>query len=599
VDNLSLVYYGHMFDATGYGRAARGYVHALHSAGITVSVVDLMKHDRQVNDELVSSIVGRGSDGDFHIFHGVPPQWARLAFPLRNAIGMTVWETDRMPAQWRTALSHVMEVWLPCDFNVSVFQRDLRTPIFKLPHVVDARQWNGEVAPHQAALSIDDSDFVVYSVFEWQERKGPADVLAVYLEAFRDVRDTLLVIKTNPGAAKAAEHALTAARSSTRSDARVSIRAEAWCDAQLEALRRRGNAYLSMHRGEGWCYPLFDAASYGTPVVATAFGGPLEYLTPDTAHLVRYDLVPVRQSYLYYHPTMRWAQPDRPSAIAALRNLYEHRGEGRQRASFAAARIRETYSPEAVGSAARNQLTQLLRRTNSTRWQRVRRSRVASELRPPVPIPGAWYDNGYFETGTKSNWHDGYTWPSFAGVFTEAAQFLTSTFDDANTFLDVGCAKGFLVRALREAGKACWGVDHSHWALAHADPAARPFLIEASADALPIDHRFDFVLAFDLLPHLTEAQAVAFFARARALARIGIVAVIRSFEHEDDERRYREADDDADLSHVLMRQRAWWHERFLEAGWRQDSLQRALGRMCQQHELTRKMGWQIYVYGAP
>jgi cyclopropane fatty-acyl-phospholipid synthase-like methyltransferase len=152
---------------------------------------------------------------------------------------------------------------------------------------------------------------------------------------------------------------------------------------------------------------------------------------------------------------------------------------------------------------------------------------------------------------------------------------------------------------LREAGKSCWGVDHSHWALAHADPAARPFLIEASADALPIDHRFDFVLAFDLLPHLTEAQAVAFFARARALARIGIVAVIRSFEHEDDERRYREADDDADLSHVLMRQRAWWHERFLEAGWRQDSLQRALGRMCQQHKLTRKMGWQIYVYGAP
>src|SRR6185503_8374333 len=123
----------------------------------------------------------------------------------------------------------------------------LRTPIFKLPHVVDARQWNGEVTPHEAALAIDPADFVVYSVFEWQERKGPADVLAVYLEAFRDVRDTLLVIKTNPGAAKTAEQAVAAARSKARSDARVSIRAEAWSDAQLEALRRRGNAYLSMH----------------------------------------------------------------------------------------------------------------------------------------------------------------------------------------------------------------------------------------------------------------------------------------------------------------------------------------------------------------
>ena len=95
-----------------------------------------------------------------------------------------------MPPQWRTALSHVMEVWLPCDFNVTVFQRDLRTPIFKLPHVAEARQWNGEVAPEQQALGIAGDDFVVYSVFEWQERKGPADVLAVYLEACRDARDT-------------------------------------------------------------------------------------------------------------------------------------------------------------------------------------------------------------------------------------------------------------------------------------------------------------------------------------------------------------------------------------------------------------------------
>src|SRR5580765_5677681 len=228
MDDLSLVYYGHVFDATGYGRAARGYVHALHAAGITVSVVDLMRHERQVSDELVESSLNRGVQGDFHLFHGIPPQWARLAFPLSNAIGMTVWETDRMPAQWRTALSHVVELWLPCEFNVSVFQRDLRTPIFKLPHVVDARQWNGEVAPHEAALGINPADFVVYSVFEWQERKGPADVFAVYLEAFRDVRDTLLVIKTNPGAAKTAEQALASARTKTRSDARVSIRAEAW-----------------------------------------------------------------------------------------------------------------------------------------------------------------------------------------------------------------------------------------------------------------------------------------------------------------------------------------------------------------------------------
>jgi 2-polyprenyl-3-methyl-5-hydroxy-6-metoxy-1,4-benzoquinol methylase len=598
VDDLSLVYYGHVFDATGYGRAARGYLHALHAAGIRVSAVDLMKHDRQVRDPLVESMVERGTSGDFHLFHGIPPQWARLAFPLRNAIGMTVWETDRMPAQWRTALSHVMELWLPCDFNVSVFQRDLRTPIFKLPHVVDSTRWNGEVTASEASLHIAEDDFVVYSVFEWQERKGPGDVLAVYLEACRDLRDTLLVIKTNPGAAKVAEQAVASARAKTASAARVSIRAEAWCDAQLEALRRRGDLYLSMHRGEGWCYPLFDAASQGTPVVATAFGGPLEYLTPDTAALVRYDLVPVRQPYLYYHPAMRWAQPDVAGAVASLRHAYEHHDEARARAATAADGIRRAYSAEAVGASARQQLLQLLRRSDSTRWQRLRKAQIASQWRPEVPIPGAWYDADYFESGTKSNWHDGYSWKSFAGVFTETAQFLTSTFDATTTFLDVGCAKGFLVRALRDSGKTCWGVDHSHWALTHGEPSARPYLLEASADSLPLRGHFDVILAFDLLPHLTESQAARFLERARTMAAVGMVAVIRSFEDEEEERRYREAADDADLSHILMRSRAWWHELFLKTGWRQDPLQRGLERMCQRHELTRKMGWQMYVYGA-
>jgi 2-polyprenyl-3-methyl-5-hydroxy-6-metoxy-1,4-benzoquinol methylase/glycosyltransferase involved in cell wall biosynthesis len=594
VDDLSVVYYGHLFDATGYGQAARGYVRALHAAGVRVCAIDLMHHGPQVHDELVESLVDRGASGDFHVFHGIPPQWGRLAFPLRNVIGMTVWETDTMPLQWRTALSHVMEVWLPCDFNVSVFQRGLRTPIFKLPHVVQSRSWNGEVAPHVNALEIPSDAAVFYSIFEWQERKGPADLLTAYLRAFADVDDTLLVIKTNPGAAVAAAAALASARASTRSEARVSIRAEAWSDAQLEALHQRGDVYVSLHRGEGWCYPLFDAATRGTPVVATAYGGPLEYLSKDSAELVPYDLVPVRQRYLYYHPTMKWAQPDVGGAVIALRHVYADRTAARARAARGAERILRMYSPEAVGAIARAELMQLLRRSDAARWQRVHRLETQRLHKPPVPIPGTWYDRGYFEDGTKSNWHDGYTWSSFAGVFTETAAFLASTFDPTASYLDVGCGKGFLVRALREAGRACWGIDHSPWAVEHAEPAARPHVMYATADALPIGRRVDVVVALDVLAHLTEAQARAFLEQARAITDVAIVAVINSLETDRDSGRVNEAD--ADLSHILMRTHAWWHETFLATGWRQDAVARALARRCQQHELVRKMGWQMYVY---
>ena len=48
MDEIGVVYYGYVFDASGYGRAARGYLHALKSAGVELSVVDLAHRPRQV-----------------------------------------------------------------------------------------------------------------------------------------------------------------------------------------------------------------------------------------------------------------------------------------------------------------------------------------------------------------------------------------------------------------------------------------------------------------------------------------------------------------------------------------------------------------------
>ena len=53
MDELSVIYYGYVFDASGYGEAARAYIHALHTAGVDVSVVDLANRERQVRDELI------------------------------------------------------------------------------------------------------------------------------------------------------------------------------------------------------------------------------------------------------------------------------------------------------------------------------------------------------------------------------------------------------------------------------------------------------------------------------------------------------------------------------------------------------------------
>ncbi len=192
-----------------------------------------------------------------------------------------------------------------------------------------------------------------------------------------------------------------------------------------------------------------------SPCSRPAYSGPLDYLDAKHHWLVRARPAPVAQPYAYYHPSMRWAEPDLEHAIEGLRWISTHRAAARASAANAAARLQEEFS---AGADRRGGQGATARAAGAHR----RRARAggrragAATPRAAAPIPGSWYDADYFEHGQTSNWQHGYTWPLFRGVFTDAAGFLGEMFPEARSFLDIGCAKGFLVRALRERGlEAC------------------------------------------------------------------------------------------------------------------------------------------------
>ena len=593
-ETINLAYYGWVFDASGYGNAARGYIHALHRAGVNLSIADLSGRPRQVSDPLVESLVGRKIEADFHLFHGIPPYWSRQAFPLRNVIAMTVWETDRMPPQWRPALNHALEVWLPSEFNTSVFARAVERPVFKLPHALMPELSAPAAAEAIPEWGIRKSDFVFYSIFEWQDRKGPREMIEAFLRSFPAEPNVVLVLKSNSGAAGAATAMLGDLRRRVNSGARIEIRCEAWSEQQLAALHQRGNCYVSLHHGEGWNLPLFDAACRGKAIIATGYSGPMEYLDATVHSLVRHQLAPVRQRYAYYLPPMQWAEPDVAHAVELMHSVFHEGDAASKRAAAHAEHLRKTFNFESIGTAARQRLLHLLRRTNPAKWQRLHAAERQSRLKPAVPIPGDWYDADYFEHGVKSNWSDGYRWDAFAGLFRETAEFLATTFPEAQSFLDAGSGKGFLVRALREKGKECWGFDHSAWALERAEESAKAFLRQASVDDVQYDQPIDMLLAFSLFECLTEEQAFAFSRRALHWTRHGLLAVIALA----DEQKQEPGADDGDLSHITLRSRTWWHDLFLRAGWRQDALHRTVERHSQFHSLPTRMGWSMFVYSS-
>jgi glycosyltransferase involved in cell wall biosynthesis len=121
----------------------------------------------------------------------------------------------------------------------------------------------------------------------------------------------------------------------------------------------RGDCYVSLHRGEGWGYPLFEAACRGKPVIATNYSGPIDYLDADHHYLVPYRLVSVAHEYMDFKDDMVWADPDVSQATSLMRYVYEHREEARSRAKDGARLLNQKYSLDNIGQMAAQRLQQL------------------------------------------------------------------------------------------------------------------------------------------------------------------------------------------------------------------------------------------------
>lgn len=152
------------------------------------------------------------------------------------------------------------------------------------------------------------------------------------------------------------------------------------------------------------------------------------------------------------------------------------------------------------------------------------------------------YDAGYFQRNAATL-DDPERWQALAALILER---------QPRAVLDVGCGRGWVVRALRERGVAAWGVDAA--AALRELSLISPYWLQAPADRLPFaDGQFDVVLCAHTLEHIPEP----FIGRSlRELLRVcgrQLVAVI-------------DCGDATSEGHVTIRPAAWWAAQLHAAG---------------------------------
>jgi glycosyltransferase involved in cell wall biosynthesis len=331
---------GYFQGSHGIAASARLAARAFEALGVPVERVDVTDAKLDWDGRLTAP-----ASASAWIFHLNPPELlAALACLGPKQLkgpryGYWAWELPRAPDRWLKDAALVDEVWAPSRFTAKALV-GAAAPVRVVPHPLFLGDYAHVVPAHRRAA------FQGVSVFDFNSalaRKNPQGALAAWARAFGDDLDCELTLKTQNG--PLFPEAL--ARLREAAPANVRIVDEQWPYPDVLSLIAGADVLVSLHRAEGFGLTPAEAMALGTPVLATAWSGVLDFMDEDCALMVPATQIPVDDPQGIYRGRQTWAEPDIAAAAAALLRLRQDADLGRRLAEAARARVARQLSPQA------------------------------------------------------------------------------------------------------------------------------------------------------------------------------------------------------------------------------------------------------------
>jgi glycosyltransferase involved in cell wall biosynthesis len=234
-------------------------------------------------------------------------------------VGRWAWELDEMPS-WMSGRQHLLdELWVCSGFIANVLRKSVAIPV----HVVPPVLFNGE---DEVDLESQQSVTFLY-IFDYLsgfERKNPLGLVRAFKQAFPVEGSARLILKSINSSARFVESEQLRFAIKDRSDIELIDR---YLDVQeMNELYARASCYVSLHRSEGVGLTMAEAMARGIPVIATGYGGNLEFMDGSVALINSYGFVKVGEGNVPYPADSIWAEPDYLEAAALMELIASNKG---------------------------------------------------------------------------------------------------------------------------------------------------------------------------------------------------------------------------------------------------------------------------------
>lgn len=346
--------YGYFQTVSGVGEAVRRNVEALDAAGLLHAEHVIPAPDEKSNVLPPPARAQHGpSDLRVAIIHANADQTEPVlsTMPARNLsgkyrIGYWAWELSKFPEVWLQAVNSYDEIWVPSEFVREAVAAVTERPVEVIPHPVEADSTGSASYP-----DIDPSRFhflCCADLNSYSERKNLRGAYEAFVQAFPDSEadSPKLVAKIHgAGVGGQSRQSLFDLLSG---DPRVICIDTPLTTEQYRSLQRACDAYVSLHRAEGFGMNIAECLALGKTVIATGYGGCTDFMNSSNALVVPYSLRPVEPGEYLHGDGQEWAEPDLDAAAMLLRKAYE--GGSEIEALHAEGRkLTETHSLEAIG----------------------------------------------------------------------------------------------------------------------------------------------------------------------------------------------------------------------------------------------------------
>lgn len=362
---LGLNIVGFLTADLGVGESARCMVRAADAAGIASALVPLkLNCKNRLGDATFSARLQEKNPHDVNVIHVDPPASRDLDHHHGTAfragkynIGYFAWELPEFPDAWCPSFDYYDEIWTPSDFTTRAIALKSPVPVLTMPHAIGFTRPLEPVPTLRGRFGLPRDAFLFLTLFDlnsYAARKNPRAVIEAFRRAELAGHGAALVVKVQNVSGNEAD--FSALQQSVSDLPGTVLLTETLSRADVYALEAACDAFVSLHRSEGFGLAVAECMYLGKPVISTHWSATTEFVTPENGCPVRAKLITLEQNFGPYAKGATWAEPDAGHAADHMRTLFADREQAQRLGARARETIEKQFSPAAIGARYRRRL---------------------------------------------------------------------------------------------------------------------------------------------------------------------------------------------------------------------------------------------------